>query len=1112
MGLVSSSPVPNDCGIVGESGALISPSEKLEGFSDAVREVTLVQQEADDVVSKSSLASLATASVEFNKNYVGFEEEVIVQNGISNSDTFTVLGNYNYNKERDTPAHDEANCPGAPVFTPVLDAMATPLMSTTPPYQLLGPAKQKEVRRRPKVRFYPEVISYSDARPRDIIYGAGVSLLPLRAGERTGLSTESFPGPSRSHDEEEETDGQQVYISACNLGGPTEPPSFSTSISELLGAITLLRLFRCGSSLVEFSRRLVFTLLYALAALMHFLAMCIVGLCTVLVGCIPYLEDQLREEDSWTRRRNHLDPPLTRLTGYTLTPEDLEAERAFHDQYPWRRFQGIISQQFESLNQSWKDCYESARRLFMSNLITDRVNEASQDRMNHWVQELLEEQGLEPKVPLGDVLKHTSPPEGLLEAPRARVNVQSLEKEMRPGSDSPIRRQWQSIIDGERQRFSRSHSTDGHEDLCFSDDEVNWTPSIWASLAAMQAGLGSDSPEMTPFEFRCGLAKGLQDNLEEGACSVRMLADSGSQLNIIRLKECRQLGLSYTPLQNFGFECRDASNNLMPFLGKVEGPIQFHLRDEEGEIVAFSLEGTDLVNSVFVVDELPLSFILGHPFMRRAKLDGLNSKEALQQGNHIFPGVHGADDTKTTPVNSLGKSSPPYHVNSIFNSRSEDISEQDHQLEAFPLCDVSIAPFESARVPLWLGSEKRSASPRFFKCNIPRAEKDGYGIVDGLLSNDSFPSILITNESIIPITIPSNVSLGVVTELRRPRVFVISVPTVEKVSDSFTPTSESKLKSPVTEEPSEAPPIIRTLVPVQPLVPMSLPPREVTKVLVWAPSGKVLKQRVFRPDAEALGPLGLKVISDSLPACPIPYVEVVNQGLTVMMLSTSQVLGHVAPEVADFEAPPAQENTTKNKSMTPLGEEDMTEEEAPAFAQFNSGYVEVDPADADNAVTDEELAARLSSNIPDEYRPAFMKLLQYYRDVFTRSFRGEPWDIEKFSIQLEPGAAPYKARCFRFCYAHMEALKVLLKKWLDEGVCTPVNSAWASPAFFVPKPGGGLRLVVDYRELNKVTVKDRYPLPVIEDLLHSLRAILSFPVGTPSVDSINRQLQKTPNI
>lgn len=58
--------------------------------------------------------------------------------------------------------------------------------------------------------------------------------------------------------------------------------------------------------------------------------------------------------------------------------------------------------------------------------------------------------------------------------------------------------------------------------------------------------------------------------------------------------------------------------------------------------------------------------------------------------------------------------------------------------------------------------------------------------------------------------------------------------------------------------------------------------------------------------------------------------------------------------------------------------------------------------------------------------------------------------------------------------------------WLKEGIIQPSKSPWASPAFFVPKSDGGLRLVVDYRALNSVCVPSSYPLPTAESLFGRL--------------------------
>jgi len=68
-------------------------------------------------------------------------------------------------------------------------------------------------------------------------------------------------------------------------------------------------------------------------------------------------------------------------------------------------------------------------------------------------------------------------------------------------------------------------------------------------------------------------------------------------------------------------------------------------------------------------------------------------------------------------------------------------------------------------------------------------------------------------------------------------------------------------------------------------------------------------------------------------------------------------------------------------------------------------------------------------------------------------------------------------------------LKVL-KEWLDEnlkkGFIRPSSSAAASPILFVKKPGGGLRLCIDFRAINNISVKDRYPLPLIKETLNNL--------------------------
>ena len=74
----------------------------------------------------------------------------------------------------------------------------------------------------------------------------------------------------------------------------------------------------------------------------------------------------------------------------------------------------------------------------------------------------------------------------------------------------------------------------------------------------------------------------------------------------------------------------------------------------------------------------------------------------------------------------------------------------------------------------------------------------------------------------------------------------------------------------------------------------------------------------------------------------------------------------------------------------------------------------------------------------------------------------------------------------------MKELKVQLQELLDKGFIRPSVSLWDAPALFVKKKDGSMRLCIDYRELNKVTVKNRYPLPRIDDLFDQLQGATVF--------------------
>nr|GFB92584.1 putative reverse transcriptase domain-containing protein [Tanacetum cinerariifolium] len=93
----------------------------------------------------------------------------------------------------------------------------------------------------------------------------------------------------------------------------------------------------------------------------------------------------------------------------------------------------------------------------------------------------------------------------------------------------------------------------------------------------------------------------------------------------------------------------------------------------------------------------------------------------------------------------------------------------------------------------------------------------------------------------------------------------------------------------------------------------------------------------------------------------------------------------------------------------------------------------------------------------------------------------------EFQIDLVPGAAPVARVPYRLAPFEMKELAKQLKKLSDKGFIRPSASPWGAPVLFVKKKDGSFRMCIDYRELNKLTVKNRYPLPRIDDLFNQLQ-------------------------
>jgi hypothetical protein len=113
--------------------------------------------------------------------------------------------------------------------------------------------------------------------------------------------------------------------------------------------------------------------------------------------------------------------------------------------------------------------------------------------------------------------------------------------------------------------------------------------------------------------------------------------------------------------------------------------------------------------------------------------------------------------------------------------------------------------------------------------------------------------------------------------------------------------------------------------------------------------------------------------------------------------------------------------------------------------------------------------------------------------VFPEELPGMPPERKvEFAIELIPGTITISKRAYRVSGPELVELKTQIDELLEKGYIRPSTSPWAAPVLFVEKKDGTKRMCIDYRSLNEVTVKNKYPLPQIEDLFDQLRGASVF--------------------
>ncbi|KAE9082005.1 hypothetical protein PF007_g22439 [Phytophthora fragariae] len=126
------------------------------------------------------------------------------------------------------------------------------------------------------------------------------------------------------------------------------------------------------------------------------------------------------------------------------------------------------------------------------------------------------------------------------------------------------------------------------------------------------------------------------------------------------------------------------------------------------------------------------------------------------------------------------------------------------------------------------------------------------------------------------------------------------------------------------------------------------------------------------------------------------------------------------------------------------------------------------------------------SKLSLEQKELFQAELDGFRSMFVDSSK-EPGRPDLLQFEIDTGnSSPIKQQPHRVSLAEREVMEAEVQQYLELNLIRPSNSPWASPVLMIRKPDGGIRFCIDYRRLNAVTVKDCYPMPLIDDILDVL--------------------------
>ncbi|GKD65875.1 hypothetical protein Tco_1307983, partial [Tanacetum coccineum] len=160
-----------------------------------------------------------------------------------------------------------------------------------------------------------------------------------------------------------------------------------------------------------------------------------------------------------------------------------------------------------------------------------------------------------------------------------------------------------------------------------------------------------------------------------------------------------------------------------------------------------------------------------------------------------------------------------------------------------------------------------------------------------------------------------------------------------------------------------------------------------------------------------------------------------------------------------------------------------------AVIVYNEKIVRILYGDEVLIIQGDKITKKETEDKSEEKRLEDVPTVRDFPEFFPEDLPGLPPTRQvEFQIELVPGAALVARAPYRLAPSKLQELSTQLQELSDKGFIRPSSSPWGAPVLFVKKKDGSFQMCIDYRELNKLIVKNQYPLPRIDDLFDQLQS------------------------